>query len=274
MMKVKVLALTALVVATMSSAVMAQSQEELQRFNSFLDRHPEVAQQLAANPRLADNPHFITTHPSFQSFLKNHPGVRNSLAAAPGQFLYREGHYEWTHGGGPIAAGPGTASGAIARFDEGYLDKHPEIAHQLSRNPALADNPQFLATHPGLDSYLAAHPDVRRELQSHPERFMTEEWRDDLYGRQGQRWKSRAGTAAEVKGFDEGYLDNHPEVARQLGRNPALADNPQFLASHPGLDSYLAAHPGVRAELQSHPKRFMSEERRFERREHHGKAGS
>jgi hypothetical protein len=274
-MKVRILGLTAAVVVAMSSTVMGQSQEELQRFNSFLDKHPEVAQQLAANPQLADNPHFIASHPSFQTFLSKHPGVHNSLEAAPGKFLYQEGHYEWAHGGGPLAAGPGTTPGAITRFDEGYLDKHPEVARELSRNPALADNPQFLATHPGLDSYLAAHPAVRTELQSHPERFMTEEWRDEVYGRGSQRAKNHVGaTSGEVTRFDEGYLDEHPEVARQLSRNPALVDNPQFLAAHPGLDSYLAAHPGVRAELQSHPKRFMTQERHLEWREHKHKAGS
>jgi hypothetical protein len=274
-MKIKILAFTAIFVAAMSSAVMAQSQQELQRFNSFLDTHPELAQQLAANPQLANNPQFLASHRGLRSFLSDHPGIRNSLQAGPGQFLHREGHYEWAHGGGPIAAGPGTASGAVARFDEGYLDQHSQIARQLSRNPALADNPRFLATHPGLDSYLAAHPAVRTELQAHPERFMTEEWRDDVYGRNGQRLKNHgAMTPGEVSGFDQGYLDKHPEVARQLSRNPALADNPQFLASHPGLDSYLAAHPGVRAELQSNPKRFMSAERRLERREHQHKAGS
>jgi hypothetical protein len=156
------------------------------------------------------------------------------------------------------------AQNTVARFDEGYLDQHPEVARALGRNPGLVDNPQFLATHPGLDSYLAGHPGVRTELQAHPERFMTDEWRRDVYG---ERWRQQGIKPGEVAAFDKGYLDQHPEVARALGRNPGLVDNPQFLATHPGLDSYLAGHPGVRNELQSHPHRFMTDESRRERRE-------
>jgi hypothetical protein len=70
-----------------------------------------------------------------------------------------------------------------------------------------------------------------------------------------------------VSGFDNGYLDKHPEVASQLARNPSLVDNPQFLATHPGLDSYLAHHPRVRVDLQQHPDRFMASEQRYERAE-------
>ena len=55
---------------------------------------------------------------------------------------------------GAIASGA-LAEGPVGRFDNGYLDEHPEVAHQLGANPSLADNPQFLATHPGLDGYLS-----------------------------------------------------------------------------------------------------------------------
>ena len=72
-------------------------------------------------------------------------------------------------------------------------------------------------------------------------------------------------TRGEVARFDRGYLDEHPEVARELGRDPRLVDNPLFRANHPGLDAYLAAHPGVRTELQRHPDRFMTDEWRRER---------
>ena len=51
-------------------------------------------------------------------------------------------------------------------------------------------------------------------------------------------------TGGEVSRFDNGYLDEHPEVARQLAHNPNLVDNPQFRANHQGLDSYLACASG------------------------------
>jgi hypothetical protein len=143
-------------------------------------------------------------------------------------------------------------AGPVGRFDNGYLDEHPEVAHQLGANPGLADNPHFLATHPGLDAYLSQHPEIRTDLQQHPYRFMSDEWRHDERG--------YGITRGEVGRFDSGYLDEHPEVAEQLAHDPRLVDNPQFLATHPGLDEYFRNHPEIRTELQEHPDRFMTRE--------------
>lgn len=241
------------------SAAMAQGAPnpgEIARFNHFLDNHPEVAQRLAANPGLVNDPRFMANHPGLQGFLAKHPGVREQLHAAPGQFMYREGHYEWSHGGGPIGAMPGTGAEQVARFDNGYLDEHPEVARQLGANPGLADNPQFLANHPGLDSYLAHHPEVRQELQQHPYRFMSDEWKD-------QRWDH--GYGPHPLANTDHYLDQHPEVAQQLNQHPGLIDDPKYLADHPGLHDFLATHPVARAEWKSHPDRYMHREDRYER---------
>lgn len=162
-----------------------------------------------------------------------------------------------------LASAIGTASiaaaGPIARFDNGYLDEHPEVAAQLGRDPRLVDNPRFLATHPGLDEYFKNHPEVRQDLQQHPYRFMSGEWRYDRYGERGYGI-----TRGEVGRFDNGYLDEHPEVAEQLGRDPRLVHNPRFLATHPGLDEYFNHHPEIRSELQNHPDRFMARERYYD----------
>jgi len=244
------------------SAAIAQSapnrditQPEIARFNHFLDNHPEVAQRLAANPGLINDPQFMANHPGLRGFLAKHPGVREELHETPGQFMYREGHYEWAHGGGPVAAAPGTGAEQVARFDNGYLDEHPEVARQLGADPALADNPQFLANHPGLDSYLASHPGVRQELQQHPYRFMSDEWKDDRWDR---------GNGPHPLANTDRYLDRHPEVAEQLNHNPALVDNPQYLANHPGLREFLARHPVARADWKSHPYRYMHHEDRYD----------
>jgi len=145
-------------------------------------------------------------------------------------------------------------AGPVSNFDYGYLDEHPEVAHQLGANPSLADNPQFLANHPGLDQYLSNHPEVRQDLLQHPYHFMSDEWRLNHGG------GGYGITGGEVSRFDHGYLDEHPEVAEQLAHDPHLVDNPQFLATHPGLDDYLSHHPEIREELQNHPDRFMARE--------------
>ncbi|MHB8384737.1 MAG: hypothetical protein ACYDC3_20660 [Candidatus Binataceae bacterium] len=66
--------------------------------------------------------------------------------------------------------------------------------------------------------------------------------------------------ATQVNRFDNGYMDQHPGVAQQLGQNPRLVDNAQFMSQHPGLRDYFASHPEVRADLKDHPDRFMNAE--------------
>ncbi|MGH7781315.1 MAG: hypothetical protein ACREQR_15985 [Candidatus Binataceae bacterium] len=157
--------------------------------------------------------------------------------------------------------GQGIGATQVNRFDNGYLDEHPEVARQLGHNPALVDNSQFMADHPGLRDYFANHPGVRADIKEHPYRFMNDEWKHDAWHQPGY---GRGIGAAQVNRFDNGYLDEHPEVAQQLGHNPALVDNPRFMADHPGLHEYFENHPEVRADLKDHPDRFMNDEWRHD----------
>ena len=147
-------------------------------------------------------------------------------------------------------------AGPVGRFDNGYLDEHPEVAHQLGANPSLADNPQFLATHPGLDEYMSKHPEVRADLQQHPYRFMSDEWRHD----------HREWNGARPLATTDHYMDSHPEVAQQLEKNPGLIDNRGYLDSHPGLHEYLENHPTARRDWRTHPYRYMAAERHYDQK--------
>ena len=69
----------------------------------------------------------------------------------------------------------GITGGEVARFDNGYLDEHPEVARQLAHDPRLVDNREYLENHPGLREYLHNHPVARRDWKSHPFRYMTAE---------------------------------------------------------------------------------------------------
>ncbi len=59
-------------------------------------------------------------------------------------------------------------------------------------------------------------------------------------------------THAERKSFEQ-YLRKHPRVARQLRKDPSLANDPQFLSKHTSLQKFLAAHPAVSAQLKENP---------------------
>jgi hypothetical protein len=152
------------------------NQTELANFNRFLNNHPRTAHQLAANPGLINDPKFIASHQGLHQFLEIHHGVREELHESPGRFMYREGHYQWSRGGGtpaPYAAGP-----RPYRNTGHYFDTHPEVAQQLQHNPKLIDDPKYAKNHPGLHEYLATHPNARRDWKSRAYKFIH---RDNLY---------------------------------------------------------------------------------------------
>ena len=79
-------------------------------------------------------------------------------------------------------------------------------------------------------------------------------------------WWSNGVNGYEVRNFD-GFLYAHPGIAAELGRDPALAYDPVYLARHPELREFLATHPGVRAELRGDPRWYVAPERPWYRRE-------
>lgn len=142
------------------------------------------------------------------------------------------------------------------KFDYGYLDSHPEVAQRLQHNPGLVDNPTFMANHPQLRDYFAAHPEVRRQIKEHPDRFMAHE--NEFFGHPG---------GAHPYANTDRYLDEHPDVAARLEKNPRLVDDPTFIGNHPGLHEYLETHPVARHDWKSHPDKFMSAEKNYQ--QHH-----
>ena len=58
----------------------------------------------------------------------------------------------------------------------------------------------------------------------------------------------------------DAYLDQHPQIAKRLAKDPNLIDNQQFVDNHPSLRTYLHDHPNARHEFKSHPYKFMKRE--------------
>jgi hypothetical protein len=118
------------------------------------------------------------------------------------------------YGPAPSFGGCGHGHGhPVARFDRGYLDKHPEVAGQLASNPALVDNQQFLAAHPDLEKYLAKHPDIRANLEQHPERFMAAESRFEHH-------EGGSGFRRRRRGWNPGRLAREGCTAGAASRPP------------------------------------------------------
>lgn len=140
---------------------------EQNQFDRFLDTHRETAEQLRKNPSLISNEEFVTTHPALQTYLQDHPAVRDQIKQNPNGFLQQESGYDHPTG----ATGRGMADAKTASFGE-FLGGHSTISEQLSRDPGLVKNQEFMENHPELREYLEAHPDVREQLMQDPGGFV------------------------------------------------------------------------------------------------------
>ncbi len=109
-------------------------------FQQFLAGHPQIAQQLSANPGNLYNPNWRGQYPQLQSWLQANPNVWTGLRGQ-GSSLYN------------------------SEFSN-FLSHHPGVARDLSANPELLYDPSFRAAHPELQTWLAGHPSVWRSLKS------------------------------------------------------------------------------------------------------------
>jgi len=137
----------------------------------------------------------------------------------------------------------------LASMDR-FLDSHREIAEQLRKDPSLINNRQWVENHPGLQEYLQAHPEVREEFKENPNAFIQAEMRYD-------RREEQRNDRGEMESFGQ-FLSGHSTVAGQLSKDPSLANNKEFLATHPELGAYLKAHPGVSQQMATNPQAVMS----------------
>ena len=226
------------------------TRRELTSFDSFMDGHPEIAEQVRKNPSLVNDEQFVEKHPALQQYLQEHPGVREEMSENPNAFMWQERRVERQE-----------TRRELTNLDR-FMDSHPEIAEQLRRNPSLVNDEQFVQKHPALQEFLQAHSGVAQELRQNPNAFMQEEQRFD------QRQDARDGdrNRGELASMDR-FLDGHPEIAEQLRKDPSLVQNKEFVEKHAALQTYLQQHPQVREEITENPNGFMRQEARFDRHE-------
>jgi phage-related protein len=150
--------------------------------------------------------------------------------------------------------------GEVSAFDA-YLDQHPAMAQQLSANPGLVRNQEYLERHQGLRNFLSTNPSVRDELTETPGWFMNRET-------QYRTLESTNGglNRVEMDNLDR-YLDTHPDVAHELAARPGLADNHEYLEQHAELREFLVRHPAVWSQFRAHPNWLMFREQRFQSHE-------
>jgi hypothetical protein len=145
----------------------------------------------------------------------------------------------------------------LQNFDN-FLDTHPAVDKELTKNPRLIEDPSYIAAHPELKTFLADHPGVREEMKETPRFFMH---REEQFDKSGRDITHREAASLDV------FLDAHPGVERDLRKDPSLAKNPEFLSRHPEFSEYLGKHPAVKADLVENPKAFMRREAQYEKNE-------
>jgi phage-related protein len=148
----------------------------------------------------------------------------------------------------------------IRNFDQ-YLDQHYDVRNDLTKNPSLVDDANYLAKHPHLKAFLEQHPNTRQQLKQNPSAFLKSE--SSLQKAQNANTPI---TQSELRNWDA-YLDKHQDVKADLAKNPNLVNDPTYVAKHPHLRDYLENHPNTRQELRDNPAAFVSRENTYEKNE-------
>jgi phage-related protein len=172
---------------------------ELANMDRFMDSHPEIAEQLRKNPALVNDKKFVENHKALKTFLASHPYAAQEYKENPSAFMQQEQNFEHQQQNyatrrdqdfgtrrdqdyGMRAGNEGMRSQgvtgdhdrmgtSVSSFNE-FLEHHGDIASDLSKNPSLATNEEYVETHPALRQYLQANPKVRQELSANPQSFV------------------------------------------------------------------------------------------------------
>jgi hypothetical protein len=161
---------------------------------------------------------------------------------------------------------PNALGGAGAFHD--FLGNHPQIRHDLEKNPNLINDPEYVEHHPAFNEFYSKHPEVRGEMKENAPEFMRrEEWafkHPEKYQGEQARWRNGVREEREERNTDK-FMDTHPNVERKLEEHPGRANNPEFLKTHPGFAHFEETHPGVQQQMQNHPRKFMNREQNYDR---------
>lgn len=172
---------------------------ELGNMDRFMDSHPEIAEQLRKNPALVNDKKFVENHKALKTFLATHPYAAQEYKENPGAFMQQEQNFEHQQqnyatrrdqdfgtrrdqdygmragnkgvGNQGVTGDRDRMGNSVSSFNE-FLEHHGNIASDLSKNPSLATNEEYVETHPALRQYLQANPKVRQELSANPQAFV------------------------------------------------------------------------------------------------------
>jgi hypothetical protein len=145
----------------------------------FLDSHPEIAEQIRKDPSQVNNAKFLHDHPALQTYLQQNQGVHEEIMENPNAFMQQEQRFDRHEDRFGRQEGfeqnqrfdRDADRGEIANFGQ-FLGSHSGIAQQVSKDPSLLSNKEYLESHPELQEYLKTHPGMQDEVKQNPQAFM------------------------------------------------------------------------------------------------------
>jgi len=174
------------------------NRQDLAQFDRFLDSHREIAEQVRKDPSLLDNRDFVQNHPALQDYLRDNPSVRDEVRQDPNAFMHQEDRFDanehWDNRGGHWDDRD-AANRHMASFGE-FLGSHQDIRTDVTRDPSVVKDREYVQNHPELDGYLNAHPDVRSDMMADPDNFVR--------GAQQMSTTDKTGAGASVNGSGSG----------------------------------------------------------------------
>jgi phage-related protein len=196
--------------------------QEVATMDQFLDKNPNIEQDLRRNASLVNDANYLQAHPQLQAFLNQHPGVKEEIAENPRFFMNMENRFESRENrrNGNISPNPDLTNQEVATMDQ-FLDKNPNIEQDLRRNASLVNDTSYLQAHPQLQAFLKQHPGVKEEIAENPRFFMNMENRfdrDEATRRDRDRDldRDRDANARSDRDLDR---DRQPDADRDADRN-------------------------------------------------------
>ena len=107
----------------------------------------------------------MKSHPALQAYLQQHPEVRQDVSQNPNAFMQQEARYDRSDNG------MDRDTDSRRQFGQ-FLGGHADVSRQLSENPSLVKNHEYMDNHPELRDYLNSHPDVQQRLTADPDNFV------------------------------------------------------------------------------------------------------
>ncbi len=70
------------------------TRRDVKEFDHFLDKHPQVAEELRKDPSKVNDTEYVSSHKELQRWLQDHPQVREEIRENPSAFMRQENRYE------------------------------------------------------------------------------------------------------------------------------------------------------------------------------------